>query len=73
LIKGAEAERGLFKRKTTAYRVASVHGLSEARTLEATDAIRALQADKDDEVREAARQALGRITRRPTMERPAIV
>ena len=69
LIKGAEAERGLFKRKTTAYRVASVHGLSEARTLEATDAIRALQSDKDDAVREAAKQALGRITRRPTTER----
>jgi len=73
LIKGAEAERGLFKRKTTAYRVASVHGLSEARTLEATDAIRALQTDKDAEVREAAKQAIGRITRRPTGERPAIV
>ncbi len=72
LIKGAEVERGLFKRKTTAYRVASVHGLSEARTLEATDAIRALQSDKDAEVREAAKQAVARIARRPTGERPAI-
>ena len=72
LIKGAEVERGLFKRKTTAYRVASVHGLSEARTMEATDAIRALQTDKDSEVREAAKQAIGRITRRPTSERPAM-
>ena len=72
LIRGAEAERGLFKRKSTASRVASVHGLSEARTLEATDAIRALQSDKDAEVREAARQAISRITRRPTSERPAM-
>jgi HEAT repeat protein len=72
LIKGAEVERGLFKRKTTAYRVASVHGLSEARTLEATEAIRALQSDKDAGVREAARQAMSRITRRPTSERPVI-
>jgi len=61
----------LFKRKTTAYRVASVHGLSEARTMEATDAIRALQSDKDSEVREAAKQAIARITKRPTVERPA--
>lgn len=72
LIKGAEVERGLFKRKSTAFRVASVHGLSEARTLEATDAVRALQSDKDAEVREAAKQAISRITRRPTSERPAI-
>jgi hypothetical protein len=74
LIKGAEVERGLFKRKTTGYRVASVHGLSEARTMEATDAIRALQSDKDSEVREAAKQAIARITRRPTVssERPVV-
>ncbi len=72
LIKGAEVERGLFKRKTTAFRVASVHGLSEARTMEATDAIRALQSDRDAEVREASKQAIARITRRPTSERPAI-
>jgi HEAT repeat protein len=71
LIKGAEVERGLFKRKTTAFRVASVHGLSEARTLEATDAIRALQSDKDAEVREAAKQAIARITRRPSESRAA--
>jgi hypothetical protein len=72
LIKGAEVERGLFKRKTTGFRVASVHGLSEARTMEATDALRALQSDKDAEVREAAKQAITRITRRPTSERPVI-
>ena len=73
LIKGAEVERGLFKRKSSAYRVAAVHGLAEARTMEATDALRALQADKDAEVRDAANRAIARITRRPTTgERPAI-
>ncbi|MEP6731432.1 MAG: HEAT repeat domain-containing protein [bacterium] len=72
LIKEAEAERGFFKRKSTAYRVASVHGLSEANTSEAMDALRALQADKEAEVREAAKGAIARITRRSTIERPAI-
>ena len=73
LIKGAEVERGLFKRKTTAYRIAAIHGLAEARTMEAADALRALRGDKDTEVRDAARFALGRITQRPTMgERPAL-
>ena len=63
LIRSAEAERGLFKKKSTAFRVAAVHGLSEARTMEATDALRALQTDRDLEVRDAARFALSRIAR----------
>jgi HEAT repeat protein len=63
LIRGAEAERTLFKKKTTGFRVAAVHGLSEARTLEAMDALRALQNDRDPEVRDAAKFALGRIAR----------
>lgn len=63
LIRSAEAERGLFKKKTIGFRVASVHGLSEARTMEAMDALRALQNDKDTEVRDAAKFALGRIAR----------
>ncbi len=73
LIKSAAVERGLFKRRSSAYRVAAVHGLAEARTMEATDALRALQADKDAEVRDAAKRAIARITKRPTTgERPAI-
>ena len=41
--------------------------------MEAADALRALQGDKDTDVRDAARFALGRITQRPTMgERPAL-
>jgi HEAT repeat protein len=66
LIKGAEADRGLFKRKTTAYRLAAVSGLTEAGTMESMDALRALQADKDSEVREAAKLAISRITKRPS-------
>ena len=63
LIRAAEAERTLFKKKTTGFRVASIHGLSEARTLEAMDALRALQNDRDEEVRDAAKFALSRIAR----------
>ncbi len=63
LVQASEPERGLFKKKTTGFRVAAVHGLSEARSLEASDALRALQADKDLEVREAAAFARGRIAR----------
>ncbi len=63
LITSAEAERTIFKRKTTGFRVACIHGLSEARTMEAMDALRALQNDRDTEVRDAAKFALGRIAR----------
>lgn len=63
LVQASEPERGLFKKKTSAFRIAAVHGLSESRTLEASDALRALQADKDPEVREAAAFARGRIAR----------
>ena len=63
LLKAVEAERGLFKKKSTAFRVAAVQGLGEARTPEAVDALKALQSDKDEEIREAATFALVRITR----------
>jgi HEAT repeat protein len=63
LLKAVEAERGLFKKKSTAYRVAAVQGLGEARSAEATDALKGLQTDKDEEVREAATFALVRIAR----------
>jgi HEAT repeat protein len=42
-----------------------VYGLSEVRTTEAMEALRALQADRDDEVREAAKFALGRAAKAP--------
>ncbi len=63
LLKAVEAERGIFKKKTTAYRVAAVQGLGESRTAEATEALKGLQSDKDEEVREAATFALVRIAR----------
>jgi hypothetical protein len=63
LLKAVEPERGLFKKKATAYRVAAVQGLGEARSPEASEALKALQSDKDEEVREAATFALVRIAR----------
>jgi HEAT repeat protein/PBS lyase HEAT-like repeat-containing protein len=63
LLKAVEPERGLFKKKGTAYRVAAVQGLGEARSPEATEALKSLQSDKDEEVREAATFALVRIAR----------
>jgi HEAT repeat protein len=64
LLKAVEAERGLFKKKATAYRVAAVQGLAEARTPEAMEALRGLALDKDEDIRDAASFALSRIARR---------
>jgi len=63
LLKAVEAERGLFKKKSTAFRVAAVQGLGEARTSEALDALKALVSDKDDDVAASAKLALQRIAR----------
>ena len=63
LISAAEPEKTLFKKKTASFRVAAVHALAEARTNEASEALRALQADKDAEVRDAVTFALARIAR----------
>jgi HEAT repeat protein len=63
LIKAAEPERGLFKKKPTAFRVAAVQGLGEARTPDAVEALTGLQNDRDEEIREAATFALVRIAR----------
>ncbi|MDB4881736.1 MAG: hypothetical protein JWL95_502 [Gemmatimonadetes bacterium] len=74
LLKAVEAERGLFKKKPAAFRVAAVQGLAEARTPDAMTALRALQGDKDDEVRDAATFALVRIARQnpgPVRSTPA--
>ena len=70
LVRMAEPERGLFKKKPSALRVAAVQGLSEARTPEAMEMLRTLQGDKDSDVSESARFALGRISRQTqAMER----
>ena len=63
LLKAVEAERGLFKKKSTAFRVAAVQGLGEARTTEALEALKGLVADKDDDVAGSARAALQRIAK----------
>ena len=63
LIRSAEPERGLFRKKTTSFRVAAVNALAEARTDDAMSALRAVQTDKDADVRAAVTLALGRISR----------
>ncbi len=64
LIATAEANRGLFRKKPVALRVAAVQGLAEARTPEAIATLRALQQDKDEDVQATAVYALGRTARR---------
>jgi HEAT repeat protein len=63
LIATAEPDKGLFRKKPVALRVAAVQGLAEARSDVAVDALKALQADKDEDVRATAVYALGRRTR----------
>jgi hypothetical protein len=63
LLKAVEAERGLFKKKSTAFRVAAVQGLGEARTPEATEALKGLVGDKDADVAASAKVALQRIAK----------
>ena len=72
LLKAAEAERGLFKKKSTAFRVAAVQGLAESRAAEATEALRALVNDKDDDVAASAKVALQRIARATPLSNRAI-
>lgn len=63
LLKAVEPERGLFKKKSTAFRVAAVQGLGEARTPEATEALKGLVGDKDADVAASAKVALQRIAK----------
>jgi HEAT repeat protein len=63
LIATAEADRGLFRKKSVALRVAAVQGLAEARTPEAIATLKNLQADRDEDVQATAVYALGRASR----------
>jgi HEAT repeat protein len=72
LLKAAEAERGLFKKKSTAFRVAAVQGLADSRTPEATEALRALVSDKDDDVAASAKVALQRIAKATPLSNRAV-
>jgi hypothetical protein len=58
LLKVAEPDGRLFKRKPTALRVSAVQALAEANTPSAIAALRRFTEDKDREVRDAARRAL---------------
>jgi HEAT repeat protein len=63
LVATAEPEKGFFKNKRTALRLAAVQGLAESRSREALAGLTALTSDKDAEVRDAATFALGRMQR----------
>ena len=63
LVSAAAAERGLFRRKSTVMRVAAVHALTEARSPEALETLKQLQADKESDVANAATFGLRRLTR----------
>ena len=58
LIKMAEPEGRLFKKKTLNLRVAAIQALGEAKTPAALNALKELSSDKDREVREAAVRTL---------------
>lgn len=60
LVAMAEPEGRLFRRKPAALRVAAINALAEARTAEALAALRALERDREAEIREAAARALAR-------------
>jgi hypothetical protein len=62
LLEEAAPEQGLFKKKSSALRVAAVKGLAEAGTASAMVALRKLTLDKDESVREAALYASRRRT-----------
>jgi len=58
LIKAAESEGRLFRRKPTAVRLSAIQALAEANTPAALAALRRFADDKDRDVRDAAVRAL---------------
>lgn len=58
LIAAAQPERGIFRRKPVALRVAAIQALATAGTPAALDALVALQADRESPVQQAAVEAL---------------
>jgi HEAT repeat protein len=65
LIAAAQPERGLFRRKPVALRMAAIRALAEAGTPQALDALVALQGDKDIDIQRAAVDALEQKVRMP--------
>ncbi|MDE3129443.1 MAG: HEAT repeat domain-containing protein, partial [Gemmatimonadota bacterium] len=60
LVRAADPERGLFKKKSTAFRVAAVQALAEVKSAAAQAALRALASDREKEVRDT----VARLTQR---------
>jgi len=58
LISAAQPERGIFRRKPVALRIAAIQALAAAATPAALDALVALQGDREKEVQRAAVEAL---------------
>jgi HEAT repeat protein len=58
LVKMAEPEGRLFRKKTTSMRVAAVQALGDAKTPAALTALKSLAGDKDRDVRDTAARAL---------------
>jgi HEAT repeat protein len=65
LIKAAEPDGRLFKRKPAAFRIAAVTALGDARTPAALTALQELTNDRDKDVRDAAARALGQRASEP--------
>jgi HEAT repeat protein len=63
LVAAAAPKKGLFDRKTTAYRLSAVNALGEALTAESLAALKTLTTDKDADVRVAATFAIARHSR----------
>jgi HEAT repeat protein len=66
LIATAEPDKGIFRRKPVALRVAAVQALAETAGGDALAALTTLQGDKDEDVRATAVYALGRRARQAT-------
>jgi HEAT repeat protein len=63
LIKMAQSEGRLFRKKTKTFRVAAVQALGEAQTPAALSALKTLATDKDKDVRTTATKALAQAGR----------
>ncbi len=59
LVRSSKPGKGLFGRKPVAIRLAAVEGLALAEDPKAREALEELSADRDAQVREAARKVLG--------------
>jgi HEAT repeat protein len=63
LIRAAEPERGLFRKRSIASRVAAIQALGESRTPAAIAALKALAGDKDKEIRDTVARVSQQLVR----------